>query len=219
MICEKCNNIIDEDSKFCSKCGERILVKVEESDINFIKKNEDNIKYQKIGGFLIFIGILLILGIFVSLGTIGEYFSVEYKEGMKNLFSQNYFLYKQIKVLYYLSIISFIWLILLNIFFFTKNTFTKNMAIGYFSYVICVNLYTVYFYLNNDLLNLANEIPKIVIQIIFLSIFIVYFLISKRVKATFIEKDINQNLESNFQNAKEEYLKEYNERKNNNDNL
>ena len=50
-------------------------------------------------------------------------------------------------------------------------------------------------------------------------IFIVYFLISKRVKATFIEKDINQNLESNFQNAKEEYLKEYNERKNNNDNL
>ena len=48
---------------------------------------------------------------------------------------------------------------------------------------------------------------------------IVYFLISKRVKATFIEKDINQNLESNFQNAKEEYLKEYNERKNNNDNL
>ena len=36
MICEKCNNIIDEDSKFCSKCGERILVKVEESDINFI---------------------------------------------------------------------------------------------------------------------------------------------------------------------------------------
>ena len=38
MICEKCNNIIDEDSKFCSKCGERILVKVEESDINFIKK-------------------------------------------------------------------------------------------------------------------------------------------------------------------------------------
>mgnify|MGYP003543440479 CR=1 FL=1 len=44
MICEKCNNIIDEDSKFCSKCGERILVKVEESDINFIKKNEDNIK-------------------------------------------------------------------------------------------------------------------------------------------------------------------------------
>ena len=88
------------------------------------------------------------------------------------------------------------------------------MAIGYFSYVICVNLYTVYFYLNNNLLNLANEIPKIVIQIIFLSIFIVYFLISKRVKATFIEKDINQNLESNFQNAKEEYLKEYNERKN-----
>ena len=171
MICEKCNNIIDEDSKFCSKCGERILVKVEESDINFIKKNEDNIKYQKIGGFLIFIGILLILGIFVSLGTIGEYFSVEYKEGMKNLFSQNYFLYKQIKVLYYLSIISFIWLILLNIFFFTKNTFTKNMAIGYFSYVICVNLYTVYFYLNNNLLNLANEIPKIVIQIIFLSIY------------------------------------------------
>ena len=22
MICEKCNNIIDEDSKFCTKCGE-----------------------------------------------------------------------------------------------------------------------------------------------------------------------------------------------------
>ncbi len=53
MICEKCNNIIDEDSKFCTKCGERILVKAEELDTVFNNKNEQNKKYQKIGGFLI----------------------------------------------------------------------------------------------------------------------------------------------------------------------
>ena len=47
MICEKCNNIIDEDSKFCTKCGERILVKAEELDTVFNNKNEDNFIFKR----------------------------------------------------------------------------------------------------------------------------------------------------------------------------
>ena len=92
-----------------------------------------------------------------------------------------------------------------------KNVYTKNIAIGYVAYVIFINFYTVIFHTNNGFFSvIANEIPKMVIQTILLSIFTVYFLVSKRVKYTFIEKEEK----SNFENAKEEYLKEYNERKN-----
>ena len=33
MICEKCNNQIDDDSKFCSFCGYKIGKKSEEVEI------------------------------------------------------------------------------------------------------------------------------------------------------------------------------------------
>lgn len=216
MICEKCNNIIDEDSKFCTKCGERILVKAEELDTVFNNKNEDNKKYQKIGGFLIVCGIFLVFGLFLSFVFLGQYLSVEYEEDMKYLYSYKYSLYEHYKIIKNLSIFAFFWLFALNISFFTKNVYTKNIAIGYVAYVIFINFYTVIFHTNNGFFSvIANEIPKMVIQTILLSIFTVYFLVSKRVKYTFIEKEEK----NNFENAREEYLKEYNERKNNNDNL
>jgi DNA-directed RNA polymerase subunit RPC12/RpoP len=211
MICEKCNNIIDEDSKFCTKCGERILVKAEELDTVFNNKNEDNKKYQKIGGFLIVCGIFLVFGLFLSFVFLGQYLSVEYEEDMKYLYSYKYSLYEHYKIIKNLSIFAFFWLFALNISFFTKNVYTKNIAIGYVAYVIFINFYTVIFHTNNGFFSvIANEIPKMVIQTILLSIFTVYFLVSKRVKYTFIEKEEK----NNFENAREEYLKEYNERKN-----
>jgi DNA-directed RNA polymerase subunit RPC12/RpoP len=211
MICEKCNNIIDEDSKFCTKCGERILVKAEELDTVFNNKNEDNKKYQKIGGFLIVCGIFLVFGLFLSFVFLGQYLSVEYEEDMKYLYSYKYSLYEHYKIIKNLSIFAFFWLFALNISFFTKNVYTKNIAIGYVAYVIFINFYTVIFHTNNGFFSvIANEIPKMVIQTILLSIFTVYFLVSKRVKYTFIEKEEK----NNFENAREEYLKEYNKRKN-----
>ena len=211
MICEKCNNIIDEDSKFCTKCGERILVKAEELDTVFNNKNEDNKKYQKIGGFLIVCGIFLVFGLFLSFVFLGQYLSVEYEEDMKYLYSYKYSLYEHYKIIKNLSIFAFFWLFALNISFFTKNVYTKNIAIGYVAYVIFINFYTVIFHTNNGFFSvIANEIPKMVIQTILLSIFTVYFLVSKRVKYTFIEKEEK----NNFENAREEYLREYNERKN-----
>lgn len=211
MICEKCNNIIHEDSKFCTKCGERILVKAEELDTVFNNKNEDNKKYQKIGGFLIVCGIFLVFGLFLSFVFLGQYLSVEYEEDMKYLYSYKYSLYEHYKIIKNLSIFAFFWLFALNISFFTKNVYTKNIAIGYVAYVIFINFYTVIFHTNNGFFSvIANEIPKMVIQTILLSIFTVYFLVSKRVKYTFIEKEEK----NNFENAREEYLKEYNERKN-----
>ena len=211
MICEKCNNIIDEDSKFCTKCGERILVKAEELDTVFNNKNEDNKKYQKIGGFLIVCGIFLVFGLFLSFVFLGQYLSVEYEEDMKYLYSYKYSLYEHYKIIKNLSIFAFFWLFALNISFFTKNVYTKNIAIGYVAYVIFINFYTVIFHTNNGFFSvIANEIPKMVIQTILLSIFTVYFLVSKRVKYTFIEKEEK----NNFENAREEYLKEYKERKN-----
>ena len=38
MICEKCNKNIDDDSKFCSFCGNKIEKKVEEVYIDKLKQ-------------------------------------------------------------------------------------------------------------------------------------------------------------------------------------
>ncbi|WP_141051976.1 DUF2569 family protein [Aliarcobacter cryaerophilus] len=211
MICEKCNNKIDDDSKFCSKCGEKIFIEIEKSDTVLHSKNENNKEKQKIGDFLIVCGIFLVFGLFLSFVFLGQYLSVEYEEDMKYLYSYKYSLYEHYKIIKNLSIFAFFWLFALNISFFTKNVYTKNIAIGYVAYVIFINFYTVIFHTNNGFFSvIANEIPKMVIQTILLSIFTVYFLVSKRVKYTFIEKEEK----SNFENAREEYLKEYNERKN-----
>ncbi|MGJ0333071.1 DUF2569 family protein [Aliarcobacter cryaerophilus] len=214
MICEKCNNKIDDDSKFCSKCGEKIFIEIEKSDTVLHSKNENNKEKQKIGGFLIVCGIFLVFGLFLSFVFLGQYLSVEHEENMKYLYSYNYNLYEHYKIIKNLTILAFFWLFALNISFFTKNIYTKNIAVGYFAYVIFIDFYILIVHINNELLSVISiEIPKMFIQIILLSIFIVYFLISKRVKATFKQK-IDQNKENNFENAREEYLKEYNKRKN-----
>ena len=48
MICEKCNKNIDDDSKFCSFCGNKIEKKVEEVYIDKLKQNiSDEIELSK----------------------------------------------------------------------------------------------------------------------------------------------------------------------------
>ncbi len=80
---------------------------------------------------------------------------------MKYLYSYKYSLYEHYKIIKNLSIFAFFWLFALNISFFTKNVYTKNIAIGYVAYVIFINFYTVIFHTNNGFFSvIANEIPK-----------------------------------------------------------
>ena len=65
--CSKCGNLINEEHKFCTKCGTKIEEQVEEEIIvndsqSNQNKKENILNYNKIGGFLIFIGIILVLG-------------------------------------------------------------------------------------------------------------------------------------------------------------
>ena len=61
--CKNCNSKISDEHKFCTKCGTKIEEKVEEEIIANDSQSNQNKKenipnYNKIGGFLIFIGIM-----------------------------------------------------------------------------------------------------------------------------------------------------------------
>lgn len=67
-ICQNCNSILSDNHKFCTKCGAKIVDKLEEKRVVSDNKNNLNTKestgtYYKIGAFLILIGIALFFGL------------------------------------------------------------------------------------------------------------------------------------------------------------
>lgn len=195
MICENCNKEIDNDSKFCTFCGHKI-VKQNDKDVNYSEANlsikEDITKYDKIGGFLIFVGIILVLGLIVTLTSFNENFTDKYYELMATFYINNNEIFTSLDISYTLTIICLFFLILLNISFFTKSYVTKILAITYFSLLIITDIHSIIIFSKNKeiFLESASQIIKMGIQIVSAILFITYFSISKRVKSTFI-KDNN----------------------------
>lgn len=195
--CSKCGNLNKEEHKFCTKCGTEIVAQVEEETIvndsqsNQNKKKKENIpNYDKIGGFLIFIGIVLILGLIGTLTSFNENYTNEYYESLSTLYKNNNELFTLLNISYYLTLICLFFLILLNISFFTKSNITKKLAITYFTLLIITDIYGVFIFSDNKeiMSKLSIEIIKISFQIVSALLFIIYFSISKRVKETFIEE-------------------------------
>lgn len=193
--CSKCGNLINEEHKFCTKCGTKIEEQVEEeiivNDSQSNQNKKENIpNYNKIGGFLIFIGIMLVLGLLGTLTSFNENYTNEYYESLSTLYKSNNELFTLLNISYYLTVICLFFLILLNISFFTKSNITKKLAITYFTLLIITDIYGVYIFLDNKeiMSKLSIEIIKISFQIVSASLFIIYFSISKRVKETFIEE-------------------------------
>lgn len=62
-ICQNCNSILSENHNFCTKCGTKIVDKLEKKIVFNDNKNnlsqKENIRKYKIGGFLILIALAL----------------------------------------------------------------------------------------------------------------------------------------------------------------
>ena len=193
--CKNCNSKISDEHKFCTKCGTKIEEKVEEEIIANDSQSNQNKKenipnYNKIGGFLIFIGIMLVLGLLGTLTFFNENYTNEYYESLSTFYESNNELFTLLNISYYLTVICLFLLILLNISFFRKSNITKKLAIIYFTLLIITDIYGVYIFLDNKeiISKLYIEIVKMAFQIVSASLFIIYFSISKRVKETFIEE-------------------------------
>lgn len=193
--CSKCGNLNNEEHKFCTKCGTKIVEQVEEevivNDSQSNQNKKENIpNYNKIGGFLIFIGIILVLGLLGTVTFFNENYTNEYYESLATLYVSNNELFTLLNISYYLALICLFFLILLNISFFTKSNITKKLAIIYFTLLIITDIYGVFIFSDNEeiMSKLSIEIIKISFQIVSALLFIIYFSISNRVKETFIEE-------------------------------
>ena len=152
--CSKCGNLNSEEHKFCTKCGTKIEEKVEEEIIANDSQSNQNKKenipnYNKIGGFLIFIGIMLVLGLLGTLTFFNENYTNEYYESLSTFYESNNELFTLLNISYYLTVICLFLLILLNISFFRKSNITKKLAIIYFTLLIITDIYGVYIFLDN----------------------------------------------------------------------
>lgn len=92
--CKNCYSSVNDEHKFCTKCGTKIVEQVEEeiivNDLKSSQKKEEN----KFSGSLTFIGIILILGLIGKLTFFNENHTNEYKEEIiknkSNVQSNNY---------------------------------------------------------------------------------------------------------------------------------
>ena len=170
--CSKCGNLNSEEHKFCTKCGTKIEEQVEEeiivNDLQSNQNKKENIlNYNKIGGFLIFIGIILVLGLLGTVTFFNENYTKEYYKLLASLYESNNELFTLLNISYYLTVICLFFLILLNISFFTKSNITKKLAITYFTLLIITDIYGVFIFSDNKeiMSKLSVEIIKISFQI------------------------------------------------------
>ena len=173
---------LDEEKKVVEKQQQELLKKADEE------------KYGKIGGWLIFFAVLIVLWNLSQLGFI-EYFTDEYISTIQNIYlSGNEKMAKIFSYIFYSELFKAFILFLFTLSFFSKASITRVVAICLFIILFVVKPFQ-YIGLMN-IYKEINEFPpieviKIIGSLLWAFVFLLYFIFSKRVKKTFTQqKDI-----------------------------
>lgn len=156
---------------------------------NIQEKKTDEVKYRKIRGWLIFFAILLVLNDFSILSMV-EYFNEEYINTLQTLYiNDQSLLVKYFNYIFYLDLVGIFLIILFTISFFRKSDVTRTVAIWFFI-IKFVTVPLQMYYLNkiSPEISISPETIKMVGSLLWALVFLLYFLFSKRVKKTFINK-------------------------------
>ncbi|WP_228263641.1 flagellar basal body-associated FliL family protein [Aliarcobacter cibarius] len=171
-------------------------IKVEQEEkIEVLKKlNEEktnNEKYGKIKGWLIFFAFLLVLWNLSQFGFV-QYFTDEYISAIKNMYlAGNEKMAESYNYIFYSELFTSFMLFLFTLSFFSKDKNTRIVAIYFFVTLFIAKSFQVAQLIN--IFNEINKIPfmeisKITASLLWLFIFLLYFIFSKRVKKTFIKE-------------------------------
>ena len=171
-------------------------IKVEQEEkIKASKKlNEEktnNEKYGKIKGWLIFFAFLLVLWNLSQFGFV-QYFTDEYISAIKNMYlAGNEKMAESYNYIFYSELFTSFMLFLFTLSFFSKDKNTRIVAIYFFVTLFIAKSFQVAQLIN--IFNEINKIPfmeiaKITASLLWLFIFLLYFIFSKRVKKTFIKE-------------------------------
>ncbi len=156
-------------------------------------KQEEN-KYGKIRGWLIFFAVLLVLWNLSQLCFV-EYFKDDYITAINNMYLDgNGKMAKTFSYIFYLELFSAFMLFLFTLNFFTKSNITRTVGIWFFALMFLIIPLKIAVLLN--IYNETNEIPsseivKMIGSLLWALIFLLYFIFSKRVKKTFVHQKDN----------------------------
>lgn len=152
-----------------------------------VKKESE--KYGKFGGWLIVFAIFLVIGNLYSFLMVERFFENENLDTLKFLY-QNEMDEKAslLNAIAYISFVSYALLLALTISFFRKHYSTKTLAIIYFGSNIVAFPIMIYILIKIDLptINIMTAIIGGVMQTLFAFVMMRYFMVSERVKKTFV---------------------------------
>jgi len=156
-----------------------------------IEEKADEEKYGKIGGWLIFFAVLLVLSNLSQAGFV-EYFKDEYITAINNMYlTGNEKMAKTFSYIFYSELFTAFMLFLFTLSFFTKASITKTVAILFFIILFIIRPFQAIGLM--DIYQEINEVPptevvKLIGSLFWALIFLLYFIFSKRVKKTFVQK-------------------------------
>lgn len=193
QFCTNCGAENLDRANFCKDCGKQLKTEEMKRLEAEEKEKAEKEKYSKIGGWLTFFGFILVVGnISWLVYIVNTYVGDEFINSIEALYiNSNEKQVSYLNMLVAIELLEYFVLLLLTINFFMKSAIARIMMIIYSIVIIVgvpVSIFLLY-QINPNMSEFSGEIGKMIGSVFWIIIWLFYFIFSKRVKKTFIERE------------------------------